>query len=532
MIMKHYNISLVALVFAILLVGATPAFAQQNNGAKTNEIRDKAYATINKGYDTYATVNGDEALYSFLRLFVDEEVPVYNDLLGISSKRTLPVGDYARLFSDSHITTKRVHIKNLQMEGDPVQTDAGWQVTLTFDKEMSYYNSCGIYFSSREFYDADYRLTATLIYDEVDGQCRISRIDGTVASSNMLPMDYTVLRQTSNRDALLNYHHQPIAFNSSQQAILPGVFDGRGFSHPKFDASRLSPSIDGCNIVTMRYLSPSSQWRIKPHIGLGIGDALTLEGDSMMRSTSSSSMSLGVDFGYQFLEAGPLKLSAFAGIGITTSSMKLAFADSLYMTTAGADADGQKYERHYDGLNLNQTVKFTDLSVPLYLDAEVGLGSMFSVYADLGVRFNFNMSAKVNETSGTSGAIYGIYTEPAGIRLGEEWGYNGFAKGCDFEAVEAAELTGKKSMTLDILGSLGLRCNIPSTPLAIDLGVNYLMGMGEMLKPDKADPVLPIVYNTLSEDKLTSTEHVNLHGQIESVKRKSLQLNVGVIFKF
>lgn len=529
--MKHHIYLFGTLVF-FLSMGYTPdVFGQQDNVAKKNEIRDKAYATINKGYDSYATINGEESLYAFLRLFVDEEVPVYNDLLGISSKRTLSVGDYARLFGDSQIKTKRVHIKNLNMEEDPIKTDEGWKVIISFDKEMSYYNACGVYFSSREFYGADYHLVASLLYDEMDGQCRISRIDGSIASSNILPMDYVVFQQTGKRDLQLNYHNQPLLFNSSQQSILSGFFDSRGFSHPNFDASRLSPSINDCNMVTMRYLSPSNAWKIKPYIGFGLGNTLSLEGDSMMNSTSSSTLSFGVDFGYLFFENGSLKLSAFAGLGIASSSIKLGYTDSLYMTSVGADADGQKYNRFYNGLNLNQKLKFTELAVPIYLDAEMGFGSLLSAYADLGVRVNFCMSAKVSETSGTSGAIYGIYDDPSGLQLGEEWGNNGFAKSCDYSMAEASEPTGKKGMTIDVMGSFGLRCDIPNTPLTVDLGINYFKGLGEMMKPEKKEESV-IVYNTLSEDKKTSTEHVNLHGQLESVKRQSLQLNIGVIYKF
>lgn len=526
------KINMRSVLFGILCCMVSAIAYGQNTAVKTSVIRDKAYETINKGYDTYATVKGEDALASFLRLFVDEEAIVYNDLLGISSKRNLPVGDYARLLADSRITTKRVHIKNLQMEGNPIKTDGGWNVTVSFDKEMSYYNNCGVYFSSREFYGADYHLTATLFYDEVDGQCRIARIDGTVVSNNMLPMDYVVVKQTDRRDIQLSYHQQPIIFNSSQQAILPGNFDSRGFSHPKFDASCLSPTIDACNIVTMNYLSPSNSWRIKPNFGIGLGDALTIEGDSMMNSTKSSSLYFGVDFGYQFMETGPLKLSAFIGLGISSSSMKLGYKNDLYSTRAGADADGEEYTRNYRNLNLNQTVRYNDFSIPIYLDVEYGIGSLLSFYADLGIRLNFNMSSKVSETSGSSSTIDGLYDTTTGIRLGEKWGFNGFVSEGNFNKAEPDELKGVKNMTLDAMGSLGLRCGIPNTSFSVNLGICYMKGLGDIMKQEKTDVQPAIVYNTLSEDKLTSTEHVNLHGQIESVKHNSLQLNIGLIYKF
>lgn len=524
--MRRYMI-LAHLLSSVFLFSTLTVSAQQDS-RKKDEIREKAYNTINKGYDTYATVNGEEALLEFLRLFIDEDVPVYNDLLGITSKRKLSAGDYARLLNDDQITTKRVHIKNLQMVSEPTKLESGWKVVVEFDKEMSYYNNCGVYFSSRDFYGADYHLTATLIYDEMDGQCRITSIDGTIDSSNILPIDYVVMKQSSKQDLQLNYHQQPICFNSSMQAILPGMFDSKGFSHPKFEANRLSPSIDNCNIVTMHYLSADDKWRIKPHIGIGLGDALSVDGDSTVLGKSSSAFSFGVDAGYMFMKSDPLRLSLFFGLALSTSSLDLSYSADSYTTQFGADADGETYTRYYDKPVLSQTLKFTDLSVPLYLDAEIGLGSEFSIYADLGLRFNFNMSSKISETSGQSGPIYGTFT-PQNIKLDEKWGFDGFSAKQDFSSAETVELTGKKGMSADLLAGLGIRYSIPNTPLAVNIGVNYLMGLGKVLEPEKTKDQ-PIIYNTLSEDKSTSTEHVNLPGQIESVKRKSLQLSIGISY--
>lgn len=528
MIVK-YNIRLFWVLVLVLLWGSSPLYGQREDSSIRNHIRQKAYAIISEEYERYATINSENALYSFLRLFVDADVQVYNDLLGLSFRHTLSVNDYAQILSDKHITTKRVHVKNLYIEDEPAKTEEGWKVVISFDKEISYYNVCGIYFSSREFYGADYRLTATILYDEMDDQCRISRIEGAINSSNMLPMDYMVLKQTSNKDLKLTYHQRPIAFNSNQQAILPGTFDSRGFDHPYYEASRLSPNIDGCYLVTMKYLPPTKPWRIKPYFGIALGKALIVKGDSMMNVSKHSSMNFGADFGYKFYEFGPLRLSAFTGIGVSTSSLTLTYKDSLYETSEGEDADGQQYCRYYKGLVLNQTVQFVELNIPLYMDIEVELWKILSLYADLGVRFNINIGSKVLNMSGYADAIYGVYSEPEGLILDERWGYNGFLRNSELSNLIADKPTGKP--TVDFMGNIGLRCDIPQTPLAVDLGLNYLIGMKDMLQTDKTN-VTPVIYNTLSEERLVNTEHVNLYSQIESMRRNSLMLHIGLLFKF
>lgn len=525
MIFRSYTI----IAMTLCLLSSSRTFGQQDESLLKNQIREKAISTINNSYATYASVNGGEdGMYTFLGLFENEEVLVYNDLLGISSKRVMPVGEYARLFADKNIVAKRIRITNVRVESEPQETDNGWSVVISFDKELRYFDGCGIYFSSREFYGADHHLTAKMLYDGVDGECRICSIEGAIASSNILPNEFCILKESSPRDQQLSYHNQPLLFNSMQQAFLEGRFDARGFSHPKFKPERLQPEIDGCNMVKMNYLVSSEVFRLKPHFGLALGNALGIEGLNV-KNTNSSSMNFGVDFGYSFLHTGALNLSAFAGLGITTSKLELGYSNQDYFTSKGADIDEDTYIRHYSNLNLSQTLKFTEFSVPVAVDAEIGLGSLLSMYANVGLRFNFNMSATTSVTSGTADEVYGIYSKYGDLRMDAAWGFNGFAKNSDFGSAEADAPSGVKGATVDFMGGLGLRCDIPRSPLALDLGVCYVKGLGALVHRE-LEKTEDMLFNKYTEG--ISKEHVNLHGQVEKIKRSMFQLNIGLIYKF
>ena len=124
------------------------------------------------------------------------------------------------------------------------------------------------------------------------------------------------------------------------------------------------------------------------------------------------------------------------------------------------------------------------------------------------------------------------------MRLDEHWGYNGFGnKNFTNSELENVDLAGVSNFTVDAFGGIGLRFNIPSSPLAIDIGANYQYGFMDLVKSEGEKIDLsnnsnsPLVYNSISGQN--STEHVhNLSESFSNIKRKSLKLSVGLIFKF
>ena len=529
-----------AFVASLFFAGTLAVQAQESDETILQNIREKAMQTMQKGYETYATCRNAAYTKEFTRLFVNDEAKVYNDLLGLSSERTLTVEKYAQTLGGSGVKNTIVTISGITFQDEPYKENGKWKVDVAFNKRMSYFDDCGIYYNSYDFYHADYNLTATLQYDVVDSECRIESIKGSVDSYEELPEQYFVFKQTDERDRNLFYKRNPLRFNSGNQAVVEGEFDPMAFSHANPKVRRLYPEIDECNIATMGYgITKTSTFLLRPHFDLGLG-GLSIDGGNSEISTSSSSFGFGVDFGLPLVESGSIKLNAFAGLGVNMSTIDLDYGPKNLNVENVTDLDGDTYTRCYEDVTVSQKVKLTELTVPLYLDAEIDLSSGFSLYGDVGVRFNFNMSKRVDVGSVTAEKISGKYGG-YGITLGGEWKnsngepYEGFADGHKVLTAEIDDaLEGVSGMTFDVIGGAGLRYNIPNTPLAIDLGLKFQLGLSEMVKPEnKQQKIPPITYPNYGESDKERMEQVSsLTNMLTSVKRNALALNIGLIFKF
>lgn len=532
---------------ALCLLTAGTLYAQkQLSQAQKDEIRTKAMSVIEKGYETYATVNGEENRAAFLNLFASQKAIVYNDLLGLSYAPSLLVAEYVRLLGDASVTSKRVNVRNIKAVGEPRYENGHWKQTVSFDKDMTYYNACGIFFSSREFYDADYNLKAVLVYNEDNGSCLIERITGMIETYNDLPEEFFVLKHASAYDETLHYNAKPVKFNSGNQVIIPGTFNSSAFANTDREVKGIIPEVDNdCHIVTMRYIDtePAPSLRLKAHFDLPLGGVLKLDGDDAFSTKKSAGMGIGVDLGVKLVDMDKLRLYGFAGVGISTTSLELEQNLKNYSVPEDmTDIDGDTYTRHYDNLNLKQKVSMVDIAIPVYADLEYGLNKEMAIYADLGLRFNLNMSKKLEDNGSRADKVYGTYNggfgnsaddvinwakEVGGV-LGLGQNANGFTDTPNISGATLNDLEGVSGMSMDALLGLGFRYTIPKTQLTIDLGASMVYGLGDVIKPETGQKA---IYNTLSD--LKSTEHVSsLTNRLESIKRQALRVSLGLIYNF
>ena len=548
-IMKNISVAL-----CLLLAGSLGGYAQSDESLKTL-LREKAMNLIERDYEHFATLSNAESIEGFRKMFTSDKALVYNDLLGLSDASSMAVGQYVNLLGNASITNKIVHVTNISVVEEPHLVSGKWQLTVAFNKQMSYYNDCGVFFSSREYYDADYAMRAFVVYDESDGSCRINRLNGSIRSLNELPENFFVVKQSeenSGLDQKLFYHRNQLKFNSGRQVIIPGVFDPQGFTNGDASVEQVIPTLDGdCNIVTLNYklkkigkmLKSAPSMRVKAHFDLPLGGPLSADGDDV--KTSSSGMEFGVDLGFRLFEKEHLRLYGFAGLGLSTTSLELEYAKNDYSFQTDADIDGDQYTRHYVDLKLNQKVSLTELNIPVYLNAEYAFSDDMSAYASVGLRFNMNMSKKFEDNGSSADRVYGIYSgklntedkalewaEAAGKALNLNQNANGFGPDPDLKNTENVELDGVSGMNLDVLGGVGVRYTIPRTPLTIDLGANMVMGMGEVIKSSENSGQTRFVDNKIGTD-LKSTEHVgSLTNMLGSVKRQSFRLSLGLIYNF
>lgn len=513
----------------IFLVCCSALAIAQNNSSKQRRALNAALTTLEE-YSLWCTVENLEAYDEFLDLFSTQTAPVYNDLLGISKSNKLTPEEYAKTMQRG-VRNKKVNVKNVKTEG--VKAENGQiRVLLSFNKVISYIDSCGTYFSSKEFFDVDHQLLMTLVYDEDSKKCKIEGITGKIASKKQLPNQYVVFASMDDRDVDLSYQKMPIHLNSYHQAFLegtPATISAKNFSYPNQNV-RLKPYFSHCN-MSMKY--HVRKFKLKPRYDLGIGKAYIIEGLGAVSNEKNSMSSFGLDLGYMLFSNRFFSLSVFTGVNMSRSRLDFGLNQEDYSYQSNADVDGDSYIRHYQNLSLSQTFRLQDISFPLYVDMGFSFSKVVAFYVDLGIRYNLNVAHAIDGTKG-SAYIYGIYPQYDNMMLNENWPYNGFGD-CQLgqDLLDHADILDLKKTGLDVMGSAGFRFSIPNVPLSVDLGVSYLMGLGEVIKTTTPIDQIsatsnPIIYNTISGE--SSVEHLhNLTEAIQSVKRRSLRLSLGLI---
>lgn len=525
------NIKRTILSAALLACTSLSLMAQQSNIAQQRRAIDEALTTL-EDYISMATIIDNETYYNFIDLFESPSVLVYNDLIGLSTASNIPVNQYAARLSRG-IGNKKVLISNVRNEGASF-TNGKWQVKLSFDKRISYIDSCGTFLSSYEYYDShDYRLTATLNYDPSNNKCKISELIGAIDSQKKLGEQFFAFQRTDPRDDELYYKGELLKFNSYDQALLIGSRDPLALKEDFYYSNpdmALRPQTNDCQ-VSMKY--KMRRLRLRPHFDFGIGKAFLRDGDEVFTESKSTGYSMGLDFGVGLSSSRSFSLSLYTGIGLSLSTMDLSYQNNDYSYNTNADIDGENYIRHYKDLKLNQKMKLTELNFPLYFDFDFKIVNSLSLYLDLGARFDLDMGHKVDATEGSAEA-YGIYTQYDNLKLDSHWPYNGFGNhNYSNTDLVNADLINVNSFTVCGLGGVGFRYNLSSIPLSIELGTNYIIGLIDLIKTTNVSApgnTTPIVYNTISGT--ASKENVrNLTEMLMSTKRQQLRVNIGVIYK-
>lgn len=526
-------------ILSIVLISSAFVYAQQATSPLERKIIEKALDNFEM-YKSCITVADDETRSYFLDLFKDKSVPVYNDLLGITSKPDINVSEYLNE-QKANVTAPIIKICNVNR--DRIWEENGkWMVQLSFDKSLSYQNPCGINFNTETFYGAMFRESMVLSYEKEISECRIESITGKIDSDKTLPEDYCILKLNNDKDSRVVYRHrdgtrEKVNFNSFGQMLLTSGYEKKQFEYGDNDVvvNTDTSKYKSCHLMTLSY--KSHRWRIKAHYGLGLGKAFSVKNESFFGNVSSKSSGFGIDAGYIFPSKGKIKYGVFLGLGFSNSSIDLSCQSDRYSFSTDQDVDGDTYERIYENLNFSQTTKIRDFSIPIYADFDWRFSRWVSFYLDLGLKLNMNISTSLGEFTGSADNVHGVYPQYDNLYLDYHWPYNGFTQKLN---LTEGNLCGEESMSVkkfapDLMLGAGFRFNIPRTPLAVDLGIGYLKGLGDVISVSENVNANhydgKLIYNTI--DGMNSTEHV--HNLIESagaVSRGMLKFNMGLIYKF
>lgn len=492
-----------------------PAAAQ---GLSLNE-EHRLNLDVLRMLETYeATVglrNNDDAA-TFSALFPDENLMIYNDLLGISDVPELSVAEYVtrmrRSANSPIITLRNVRKNGIEDAGDK------WIVSLLFDKEVRYTNRCGAILSSRGYYGTDYNMEVRISRDKNTGVCTIESLTGNI-NSNQPPLgeDFVILEYRDPRDRKVTNNGEPIVFNTFDQAFLASPYNLKFYDD---DANMKVNNPDpACNKLNLSY--HPLRWRLKAHYDLSLGDYYNLgELPSGMNATSSGS-EFGLDFGYIFPSKGKFKVGLFFGVGMASSNLTLTQSNGSFKSY-DTDIDGDNYTRVSEVSNVEEKYKLQNLLVPLYFDFEYRFHSYVSAFFRLGAKAYVNMGSKSDGISGSI-ATYGVYSQYGDLVITEDY-MNGFGTH-DLSGIPFSSEATFPTASMDAFAGLGVRSKIYG-PLSVEVGVNYQFGLTDAMN-----------VNWDTSGNFVGVHGDNLHlvdlsSQLAQMKRSGLRLNIGLILKF
>jgi hypothetical protein len=531
-------------------ISAVCLACMQQSEAQISNITHKRMlesAALNRfdEYRAYHSLGDEEVYYNFLDLFVSDTTLVYNDQLGLVGNSRISIKEYAdrqrEKLQSPMIRFSNIKINRIWKDGN------NWKVEISFNKTASYLNSCGISFSSMEFYGEEYKEKAILCFED-EKTCKIESISGTVNSNRSLADNYLIFVSKSERDARVKYspkngQKQNLTFNSFGQKLFEHGANVKDFYYSDPDVSVKPILNEECHTLEMQY--KARRWRLHPHYDISLGNYYNIKTINNTTRISSSGSELGIDLGYSIPSKSIVKFSINIGIGFAMSKFDITQPawNYSYETNGEADIDGDSYIRNYEIGDMTQSNSLSHLNIPIYVDADFCFSKKISAYIQAGVKNYLKISDKIKDYN-FSDYIYGIYPQYDNLRLDEHWlqpngiPYNGFGyHDITLDNVVSPSLNAN-GFTVDFFGGVGLRFKpFKTLPLAFDLGMQYQTSLMDIVNIEHGSLTTSNGNNASQQaiSTYTISEGENyqlLSTGIKGMKRSQMKLNIGVVLKF
>ena len=159
---KTYSI-LVALGLLMLPLAVS---AQTMTNSQKRLINAKVWDVI-ETYEEYVSMRDqNETKYVFTPIFT-EDAQVVCDLIGtLNYLEMMPIEEYIQKASDNTggrgISADIYDVRMASMN----YIDGKWIIPVTFKKQLSYFDTNGIYFDVNRYYDAIFNMKMSIVYDE------------------------------------------------------------------------------------------------------------------------------------------------------------------------------------------------------------------------------------------------------------------------------------------------------------------------------------------------------------------------------
>lgn len=518
-------------------LAALSGFAQGTSSALTQERKFNLEAIrLLDAYEFNSTVRNNEAAGAFKSLFADPNQTIYNDLLGLSTAETLPIGQYVELLRGKAVSPV-IKIKNVRKKS---VTDNGDKMTmvLTFDKEMRYNNKCGAILSSKTYYeDNDYNMEMVISMDKATGEAVIESLTGSINSDvPRLDENFAIVELADPRDRFVTNNGERLRYNVFDQAFIPSPYK---LKYPYEDANMKVVSDDQeCNQLHFKY-NPI-RWSVRPYVSIPIGNAYDVRKseDMGLLDVTNSGMEFGLDIGYTVPTKKAVRFSIFTGVGFSSGKvdMNMSNYNYHYNANSNADMDGDTYTRYYELGGISQSLSLKHLFVPLYFDLDFRLHRRVSLYLQAGAKAYFNMGSKSDYNIGRIYS-YGIYPQYQDLFMADSWLNNFGESSFNSNNVDNIEFN---SVSIDAFGGAGFRVFLVG-PLSLEAGVTYQFGVTDVVSTNN-DQVTDFSFSNnqsispsnalISYTVSGGTQVRNLTDYTGSFKRTGLKVKIGLILKF
>ena len=535
-IMEDTTMRKILSVFIIAII-ATAAFAQSPTPEQTYKMNADALKMV-LDYKAQANMNKPRR---FVRLFANEDMQIYNDLLGLSTQKTLSVKNY-RTLMEKEALYPTIKVQNFR-KNNIYKENGLWMMDITFEKELSYTDKCGVLFSTEEYYGEYHTINMSLVWDENLQTCTIAKLSGKNNSTVKALTDYKVIvasddAKDQKRERNVRVDGRHLKFNSFSQCIIPANAEIEYVNDDdmKFE---LVQNETGCEVYSIAY-NPMSM-RLKPHYNIGVVPfGKSANGLSLSKSIHHE---FGLDLGYMIPTNGLFQMGFYAGVGFASSSAVLGMDTIHYHYQAGseADIDGDSYTRHYTIERASQKLSMKDLTIPIYLDFNFHLHKIVSLYLDLGIKNYINLSANLSDLTGTYSS-WGVYPQYSDLVLDHTTGLTQFAaSGTALPAQTTSSTMDINGYSMDLLSALGVRVKLKDKqffPLYFDFSIGY---QHSLLAPYKNANALTVsdIQGNVSAQEAFSTYTVEsgesvmpLSAFVSELKRKMVTFNFGITYKF
>lgn len=521
--MKRLFISLVLLLGIFAIRTAAQEFPE-------TEIRKMNLLLVEniEKLEGLSSVSGALQAEEYMSMFRDRNVHVYNDLMGVSADKYIPLTEYVqalRKMSDVQVSFSNV------TKSKPFVSAGSLCTLVSFDKTISYRDSRNVLYSSDDMYGAPYRVEVLFAYDDFDGTCYIESVSCVMPeSARQYSSGHLVYRpedgmedvrfrlpEVEQRKGFYDVDETGyLKYNKVGQAFLPEGAADEDWYYMQDAPEGWDPDVfinasatkDGFLNLDRKY----KRFRVKAYNSVAPVGVYKVDGD--FDNSYSMSDELGVEFRYMPNLGRRLNLGVYGALGVSYSYLGLSLRELNYdykvsETVLSYDFDllGQRYHTVDAVLSGGLAIEYA-LSRRWTLDVTAGAKAYYNVYAQAG---NLNCDYTLAQEGGSSSSYLGHFRAD-GI-------------------LSAVEFTPDVwPCPLSVTAGLGLNYSLTKSTL-FTFGLKYEHGLNCYYQSELKsyrDYKNPIRYSTVRNKNVAYWDFADCF----NLRKEALWIDLGIMFKF